>query len=193
MKILKSLFVVLVVAALTAGATGAYFSDQESITGNTFATGTLDITLNHSSGKPWSVTNAYPGYTSGWEHMDIFNSPGTLPVEAYLWMSQTGGSGALYNNLWIDLYDSGWDSTCGNGDDVLIYSGYLSLLSNPPHRIQTSDKDPNASGTPGNDDIRPGKSQRVCQRLSLPASAPNSLQGLSTTFTEWVDAEQNDD
>lgn len=197
-RIVKSLVVVMAALALAAGATGAYFSDQESIAGNTFSTGTLNLTLNHSAGKPFNVSGAYPGYQTGWEYYDAFNGPwpavpGQLPFEAYVWLSQTGGSAALYNALEIDLVDSGWDSTCGNGDDVSIYSGLLSSITGQGNRNQTSDNDPNSIGSPGNDDIAPGNSERVCQRLRLPSSADNSLQGLSTTFTEWVDAEQNND
>jgi len=198
MKILKSLVVIGVVSALAVSATGAYFSDQKSISGNTFATGTLRLTLNHSSGKPFTVSGAYPGYQTNWEHMDIFNGPyppqaGQLPFEAYLWLSKTSGSTSLYNALEIDLYDSGWNSDCGDSDDVLIYSGPLSGISGQTQRVQTSNRDPNAAGTPGNDDIRPGWSQRVCQRLRLPVTAGNSLQGKEVVFTEWVDAEQNND
>lgn len=198
MRILKSLLIIGVVGALAVSATKAYFSDQTSIPNNTFATGTIKLTLNHSSGKPFTVSEAYPGYQTNWEYMDIFNGPyppkpGQLPFEAYAWLSKTSGSDDLYNALNIDLYDSGWNSTCGDSDDVLIYSGSLAGISGPDHRIQTSNKDPNANGTPGNDDIRPGWSQRVCQRLTLPTSADNTLQGKEVTFTEWVDAEQNND
>ena len=198
LRIAKSLITILAVAAITVGATGAYFSDQESIPGNTFATGTLNLTLNHSAGKPFNVVGVYPGYQTGWEYMDVFNgpwppNPGQLPFEAYIWLAQTSGSSALYNALEIDLVDSGWDSTCGNGDDVTIYSGALSTITGQGNRTQSSDNDPNSIGSPGNDDIAPGNSERVCQRLRLPTSADNSLQGLSTIFTEYVDAEQNND
>ena len=197
-RIAKSLVIILAIAVLAIGATKAYFSDQKSIPGNTFATGTLRLTLNHSDGKPFNVEGAYPGYQTGWEYMDVFNGPfspvaGQLPFEAYTWLNRTGGSQALYDALEIDLYDSGWDSDCGNGDDEYIYSGLLTGISGQSLRVQTSDKDPNSGGTPGNDDIRPGWSQRVCQRLRLPASADNSLQDLSTIFDEVVDATQNDD
>lgn len=196
--IVKSLIVIAAVAALAIGATSAIFSDQESIPENTFATGTLDLTLNHSQGKPFSVTGAYPGYQTDWEHMDVFNGPhppvaGQLPFEAFLWLQKTAGSSSLYGTLEIDLYDSGWNSVCGDGDDVLIYSGNLWSITNWQNRTQTSDNDPNAGGTPGNDDIRPGWSQRICQRLRLPSTASNALQGTSVTFTEFVDAVQNDD
>jgi len=198
MKILRSMAIIGIVGTMAVSATGAYFTDQKSIAGNTFATGTLRLTLNHPSGKPFRVQAAYPGYQTGWEYMDVFNGPypaqpGQLPFEAYLWLSRTSGSSSLYEALNIDLYDSGWDSICGNGDDVLIYSGSLVGINGQAHRIQTSDKDPNAQGTPGNDDIRPGWSQRICQRLTLPTSVDNSLQGKEVVFTEWVDAEQNND
>lgn len=193
-----SLLTIVAVFAVVTGATIAQFSDQGTVAGNTIATGTLVLTLNHSSGKPFSVSGAYPGYQTGWEYMDIFNGPyppvaGQLPFEAYLWVKKTGGSTTLFNALEIDLFDSGWDSTCDNTDDVQIYSGLLSGIKDQANRTQTSDDDPNSTGTPGNDDIRPGWSQRVCQRLRLPITAGNSLQGTSVTFDEIVDAMQDND
>lgn len=193
MKIAKSALLILAVLALAGGATGAYFSDQESIAGNTYSTGTLNISLNHLVGKPFNISNAYPGLDSSWKYMDILNSPGTLPVESFVWLAKTGGSDELYNFLNINLYDSGWNSVCGGGDDVRIFTGPLSSITGQGNRIQTSNYDPDAAGTPGNDDIRAGQSQRICQTLWLPSWAPNSLQGQSIEFTEYVDAEQNND
>ncbi len=46
LRIIKSLLVISVVAAVGVGATGAYFSDTATITGNTFATGKLEIRID---------------------------------------------------------------------------------------------------------------------------------------------------
>jgi predicted ribosomally synthesized peptide with SipW-like signal peptide len=197
-RIALSLVSIVAALAVVAGVTTAIFSDSKSIVGNSVATGTLKLTLNHSAGKPWAVSGMKPGDVTGWEYMDVFNGPyppvaGQLPFEAYFRLENPVGDVPLYNALEIDLYDSGWDSNCGNGDDVQVYSGLLTGVTGGSLRTQTSDNDPNSGGTPGNDDIRPGWSQRLCQRLRLPSSVGNDLQGKSVTFDEWVDAEQNND
>jgi len=197
-RIALSLVSIVAALAVVAGVTTAIFSDSKSIVGNSVATGTLKLTLNKSAGKPWAVSGMKPGDVTGWEYMDIFNGPyppqpGQLPFEAYFRLENPVGDIPLYNALEIDLFDSGWDSTCGNGDDVSVYSGLLTGVTGSSLRTQTSDNDPNSGGTPGNDDIRPGSSQRLCQRLRLPLSVGNTLQGKSVTFEEWVDAEQNND
>jgi len=45
-KIILSLVTIFAVAAIAAAATAAYFSDTETSTGNTFAAGTLDLTVD---------------------------------------------------------------------------------------------------------------------------------------------------
>jgi predicted ribosomally synthesized peptide with SipW-like signal peptide len=192
LTILKSAVTILAMVALVVTATGAIFTDSKSIPNNTFATGTLRLTLDKSAGKPFSVSGAYPGYQTNWEYIDILNSGG-LPFEAYMYLVRTSGDHALYNALEIDLVDSGWNFIIGDYDDVPIYSGPLNNITNVGNRIQTSDKDPDCGGTPGNDDIRPGWRQRVGQRLRLPLSAGNFVQGKSVTFAEVVDAVQNND
>ena len=53
-KILLSLGTLVFVAAAIAGATGAFFSDTETSTGNTFTAGAIDLTIDNTS----YVTNA---------------------------------------------------------------------------------------------------------------------------------------
>lgn len=202
-KIILSLLTIVAALTVVVGATYSVFSDTKSITGNTFATGTLKLTLNKSAGKPFSVSGAYPGYMTGWEWMDIFNAPwppvaGQLPFEAYLTISQTGGDAVLWNELKIELKTSGWDSDCTNGDggENTIYSGKImnfpagKLVSKLAYWHLANEDD--GSGSPP-DNIRPGFTERVCQRLWLPSSADNSVQGKSVTFDEIVDAKQDND
>lgn len=197
-QVALSLFTIVVVVAAVAGATTAVFSDSKEIANNAVATGTLKLTLNKTAGKPWLVSGMKPGDVTGWEHMDIFNAPyppvaGQLPFEAYFRLEgPSSGAVALYNALEIDLQDSGWNSVCGDGDDVSIGTWTLPGITGSTNRTQVSDDDPNSSG-PGGDNIMPGNSQSLCQRLRLPLSADNTLQGLAVTFSEWVDAEQDND
>lgn len=192
------------VLAVVAGVTTALFSDSKSIVGNSVATGTLELTLNHSAGKPWAVSGMKPGDVTGWESMDIFNGPyspspppSQLPFEAKLSLNKTGGSDALWNYLRIELKTSGWDNDCTNGDggERTIHNGLVNTYTNGTvvsdiaywHLANEDD----SSGPP--DNIRAGWSERICQRVGVDNSADNSVQGSSVTFDEVVDAVQDDD
>ena len=58
-KILISLAVVGAVGAIVAGATGAFFSDTETSTGNTFTAGAIDLTIDNES---YAIDFNIPGY-----------------------------------------------------------------------------------------------------------------------------------
>ena len=63
-KIVKSLIVIVAVAALAVGATGAYFSDQATVAGNTFESGTLSLDLDPATtgnATPVIISNIKPG------------------------------------------------------------------------------------------------------------------------------------
>lgn len=55
-KILMSVLVIAVVVGVVVGASGAYFSDEETSTGNTFQAGTIDLAVNGEN--PW-VSKAF--------------------------------------------------------------------------------------------------------------------------------------
>lgn len=196
-KILASLLVIGVVGSLLTSATFAVFTDQEVLAGNTVATGDFELTLNHSAGKPFSISDAYPGYVSDWEYIDIYNS-GETPFEARLSFDQTSGDTALYDELTIELKTSGFDADCTNGDagEGTIYSGLLSAY--PASTVVSSltywhlANEDDASGSPA-DNIRAGWTERVCQRVGVDATADTTIMGMSTTFDEIVDAMQDDD
>jgi predicted ribosomally synthesized peptide with SipW-like signal peptide len=57
-KILTSLVMIAAVGALVAGATGAFFSDTETSTGNTYTAGTIDISVDGEN--PW--VNSWSNY-----------------------------------------------------------------------------------------------------------------------------------
>ena len=193
-QILMSVLILAALGALVVSGTVALFSDQEVIAGNTVATGTLELTLNHTAGKPFSITEGYPGYTTGWEYMDIYNT-GSLPFEAHLTFSKTAGSTALYDALKIKLVSAGADGICNSGDfgEYLIYDGYVKDF--PTQKLISSANYwhlADGSGDPA-DNIRPGYTMRVCQKLSIDLAAGNEIMGKSVTFSEIVDAMQDND
>ncbi len=182
--------------ALVAGSTVALFNDREVIAGNTVATESFDLTLNHTEGKPYSIEDAYPGFVDDWEWIDIYNT-GELPFEAYMSFEQTGGDTELYEALSIRLETAGGDGTCDTGDfeENLIYDGLISdfpdntLVSSINYWHLANEAD--ASGSPA-DNIRPGYTERVCQVLYIEEDV-DDIMGMSTTFSEIVDAVQDND
>lgn len=57
-RILASLGMIVFVAAIAAGATGAFFSDTETSTGNTFTAGDIDLQIDNES---YTVATSTPG------------------------------------------------------------------------------------------------------------------------------------
>ncbi len=194
-QILTSAMIIAALGALVVNSTFALFTDQEIIAGNTVATGELALTLNHTAGKPYDIQNAYPGFQDGWEYMDIFNS-GLMPFEAYVSFEKTGGSTDLYNALKMEMEEAGGDSVCNTNDfgENPIYNGFVkdfapqTLVS---HLWQHANEE-DASGSPA-DNIRAGWTMRVCQKLSIDSEAGNEIMGESVTFSEIVDAMQDND
>jgi len=82
-KILLSLITVVVMAGVSAGATQSYFSDTETSTGNTFAAGSLNLTVNGNDGTntvKFTVSNMRPGS----QNIGTYTLNNTGTVNGYL-------------------------------------------------------------------------------------------------------------
>lgn len=188
--------IILGLGAVVIGSSYALFTDQDTIAGNTVATGSFELTLNHTEGKPFSITDAFPGFVSPMEYMDLFNS-GSMPLEAHLTIEQTAGDPTLYSALNILLVSAGGDSVCESGDfgEFVIWDGPIedfpasTLVSDSAYWHLANEDD--ASGP--NDNIRPGYTMRICQQVSVDPDAGNEIMGTSATFSEIVDAVQDND
>jgi len=84
-KILMSLLTIAIVGALITGGTIAFFSDTETAPGNIFTAGTIDISIDPSSGQDVVTLEGYvdlkpcqTGYTYTFIHND-----GTNPAEVW--------------------------------------------------------------------------------------------------------------
>jgi len=120
-KILISLSVIGVVAAIVIGATTAYFSDVEVSKGNTFSAGTLDLTVNNEN--PWTstvfnISDVKPGdsgtATIRLKNVGTFPKRGETPYTSKVFIT--------FENLTDDDVscsepESEVDSTCGSGED----------------------------------------------------------------------------
>lgn len=143
-RILKSLVTIAAVAVVAVGATGAYFSDTETSTGNSFTAGTLDLNVdgantnvvkfNLSNLKPGSQpTGSYTlsnvGSINGYLDIhniavtDTENSCTEPEVSAGDVTCTDPGAGELSSVLGLTMY---WDND-GDGyysvGDVYVYNG----------------------------------------------------------------------
>ena len=147
-KILISLSIIGVVAAIAIGGTIAYFSDTETSTGNTFTAGTLNLKVGDNDPTGWNfqIGDIKPG-DSGFQEVILQN---TGSLDGYLHITFTNlvnddisctdperdveggdcgvsldpGKGELAENLDILIYlDVNADNDFDLGTDTLIYQG----------------------------------------------------------------------
>jgi predicted ribosomally synthesized peptide with SipW-like signal peptide len=108
-KLAVSLVSIAVVSILAIGATKAYFSDQVTAAGNTFASGTLYLTLNSKNGpvQPYTITNIAPG---AWAPTGTIYLKNTGTVDGHAWLEitkvRTSGNGALGNLVGVSFQEN---------------------------------------------------------------------------------------
>ena len=172
LRIAKSLITIVAVAAIAVGVTSAYFTDQAVVTNNTFSTGVLEI---GASGNAWTdVTvagNMKPGdtinktFTVINDGAPFYGGPSTLSGKLFISAPYASGSGDLYNNVWVKVTRMQWG-------EAVVYEGWLNGLV----------------GVDGQAILQPGWTQEYKFEITLPVSAGDSLQGLTSTFNFVVDA-----
>lgn len=173
LRITKSLALVAIIASIAIGATSAVFTSSASVTGNTFATGTLQIRIDGLASIPgFTVANAAPGtcqsgsftlenYGAPW-----FAGPSTLPAKVLtMSASNTGGDASLFNALTVHMTKAAGPSEDIWNDDLSGLVGQDALMSwlHPAG-------------------LAAGNSETIGYEVCLPDTAPDALQGLSTTF-----------
>lgn len=188
LRIAKSIITIAAVAAIATGATGAYFESSDSVDGNQFSTGTLHVKINEGVNKPMAAVNMQPGdEISGW--VDIEND-GTLDAEYYFYTSGFSGNATIRENLMVELRDGGVNRD-GNGS--IIWTGRLIDLNGMGNKINISQYDAFASGTPGGDNIGANSFQRLYQRVWLPIEVGNDAMNNQLTWNENIYATQDID
>jgi len=144
-KILFSFLVIFVFIGLINGVTSAYFSDTVTSTGNTFATGTLDLNLDgdNTNVVKFTVTDIKPGdsETRTWEVNNVGNINGYLDLHNLIQTHDAGISteqeltvedpdvGTLGKLLNIDLFVDADNNGVFDNSDTTIYSGTMDGLS----------------------------------------------------------------
>ncbi len=118
-NIIKSLVIVVAIAAIAGGATYALFSDTETSAGNTFTAGTLDLKVGNQDDpmivhvtktdmKP-QAPYTYQGYNNQWILKNTGSLPGMISITIKNLQNFEDGCNEPENSL--------ADSTCGAGND----------------------------------------------------------------------------
>ncbi|HDD36476.1 MAG TPA: hypothetical protein ENF50_03310 [Archaeoglobus veneficus] len=206
-RILISLSVIGVVATIVIGATTAYFSDVEVSEDNTFAAGTLDLTVNNEN--PWTstvfnISDVKPG-DSGTTTIKLKNvgslpKPGGPPWTSKVYITfenlvdddvscpdpeskvdgtcGSGQVGELSENLNIRVRDY-WDENCVNN-----------LRFDETHTLAEWVNDKGQTFL--NDDMPAGDVNCVVINWSVPTSTGNIIQSDKVTFDIKFTLEQTE-
>jgi predicted ribosomally synthesized peptide with SipW-like signal peptide len=178
-KILVSVMVIGLVAALAGAGLYAYFNDTETSSNNTFSAGTLDLKVDgkdNTLGAYFSVSDVKPG-DSGSKGIVLSNS-GTLAGKAYINFTNvvdspgtnpepepTPDNGELSQNLYIKVLV----------DSTVKAEGYLSGINSTSYLLGT---------------IAGGGSLTVTIEWSIPSGVGNEIMGDSVTFDIEFSLEQ---
>jgi predicted ribosomally synthesized peptide with SipW-like signal peptide len=114
-RIALSLATIAAVITMTVAATGAYFSDTQSVNG-TFATGT--VSLDDSWLTPISITGLYPGAEST-ANFNV-NYIGSVKGDIYFSFQHASGGAVLGDELSFRV-----EKTDGNGTSLGYVTGWL--------------------------------------------------------------------
>lgn len=179
-KIIASTLSILTTLAMMGGATFAFFSSQATSTNNTFATGTVNLTLDDDNETtPASTINAsiggsdlVPGASvSGFISM---HNSGSLPITNVTVDGDetVASSPDLAGKLNITTAKIGSNQTCET-DPVDVsgtLTGTLTTLNGGPFTLPSSG-------------LTPSQTKYLCLTFTLDSSTDNTYQGKSITET----------
>lgn len=125
-KIIISLAMIALTIAGVTSATVAYFSDTETVGGNIFAMGTVEVT-EVGGGLPYAFTNLIPGQRRDSGKITVKNT-GSMPIDLYVRQQETSNPNNINLigkvNYTIDEVD------CGNdGKIITTWVGWQDIKS----------------------------------------------------------------
>jgi len=195
-KILKSLAVIVAVAAIAGGGTYALWTDSAAITGSTFATGSMDLKIDQNPDgdenydwvdnftSPIQITGMKPGDSDG-IIVDIKNIGDVDGIAKIMFSSSD--TDAIMDLLNIKVtYDGDHNGTF----ETVVAQGPLAAWNNGNYRIMGE-----IAGTPNDNTLanRIGKIASVKIEWSLPASVGNETQNNEITVNTIFGLEQVQD
>ncbi len=190
-RLLFSILSLGVVSAVAIGATRAYFTDTESVQGNSIGTARVEVALSAQGTTviPITVPNILPGWTSPVYTIRSTNT-GTVPLK-YAWSAEfVSDSGMLFNALDVRMED---DYLCMGTNIWQKYPVPVDPVAGP--FTVAPDGDPLSGLTMiPTSFINLPVGQAGCTRFTftLPTTAGNALQGKTTNFNLVITATQID-
>ena len=181
-RILASIAVLAVAGTMFAFGSLALFSDQETVTGNAFSTGTIDLVATPATAVV-TASDMAPG-DQVTASLDVANS-GTLEFRYAAGSTTTEDTLASQLVLTVKSGVTTCDDANWAADGSVLYSGPLgstggtAVLGDPTQGAQAGDRV-----------LAAGANEALCFNVTLPLATGNSAQGQSTTATFTFDAEQ---
>ncbi|MCP5029951.1 MAG: hypothetical protein GY929_27100 [Actinomycetia bacterium] len=160
----------------------ALFTDSESVTGNAFTAGSVDLVATPATAVVTASAMA-PGDQQT-ASLDVANS-GTLELRYAVTSTTTEDVLAGQLTLTIKSGVTTCDDANWAADGTVLYSGVLGTVA-----TTTVFGDVTQGSQAGDRVLAAGANEALCFNVSLPLSAANSAQGLSTTATFDFAAEQ---
>lgn len=204
-RILASLTIVAVMALSATGATSAYFTDTEEMTGLTFSTGNANLKLTQSYVGTWFDGNAtasqlavslpddlYPGYEGSWGDPDgviylgnFSASPVNLVVSAKV-TNYTSDNALLDDTVQLAF---AWGGSC---DPSGVGTGFHSISWWRSNAMTLFTGAGTSCGYIPNDhsDGYGGYARAIKMYLKVPTSASDTITGSTASFNVHFDAEQ---
>ena len=184
--LLIGLMLLAAVATTITTATGALFTDSDSVGSNTFTTGTVILSTAPTSALV-SFTDMAPG--------DVTNGTMTVSNGGSLELRYAVTSATTENTLAAQLDMTIWDEaaeTTVNG--VCDTTAPPTVLYGPADVGSTTGidviGDPAQGSQTGDRTLAASASETLCFRVELPSSTGNTYQGLTTTATLTFASEQ---
>jgi spore coat-associated protein N len=186
-RLLVGLLVVAVaLAGLTTVVTGAFFTGTQSVTGNTFSTGTVDVGVSPAA-TALTFSAMAPGDTVT-APLTVSNT-GTL-AQRYAVLSTTDATDANFLAAQLQMTIKSGVTTCTTagftatgtvlyGPGVLGSTTGTKVIGDAAQGAQTGDRT-----------LAAGSSEVLCAQVTLPTSTGNAYQNATTTATLRFDAEQ---
>ena len=179
---LTGLLMTTAVGALVVAATGAIFTDTQSIGANSFSTGTLDI-----STSPTSAVLVFPDMSPGDRKVRSLQMSNDGSLELRYALKSVTTEDFMASQL--ELKVKSGVSTCNAGqfdaDGTVLYSGILGSLAGQ-NVVGDMAQGPDA----GDRVLAASASEELCIKVELPFSTGNAYQGQTTEATFTVYAEQ---
>jgi hypothetical protein len=180
-------------AAFTSISTLAVFTDQDTVTGNLFATGTINLTTDKSSALVTMPSGMMPGdSTTG--ALVVANASGSSALRYSITGTATNADTKVLKDalvLTVKTIDVTTPGTpCDDFDGTQIYAGDL---DNDSPNTSTPGKlvgDPAQGAQTGDRALAVDGSETLCFRVALPLAASDSVKSATTTGTFTFDSEQ---